>query len=582
MIYTVGTFIPKNMDTVPSELDMLLLSSNYSQKHDIFNHGLQLKEEASTLDPSEFHSNRVSATFESYGNPLFMKSDHSQEVNVINEEDTSLYSNEMKSRLQLFSKDPPKSIKTPIKSAPRKTRTDTVGTTFIKQMSSLCHHLETTTCTFIRCVKPNSSMTPGLFEHKFVMEQIRVLGIVQTCEVLKHGLPSRVHYLEIEALYRNKFSSRVLHIIRDLNEIGFTKAVIWALNIQPHQYELGKTRIFFTSSNISAMDRLLRVNMEGPDGLALMNGVVRYVIRRYWKRAVLYAEIQCAFRHLFIRCQIRRKCAILLQHTWRRYIGSLRRIRKQQLRASWRKAIYYTISCNILLENYLLIREATEMRLRAEAAAEEKMRKLQEEERKRSETIEIIHNRRRMSSASLGNALGNIVHRLSMDDSPFRAPTLSSVDEIDEEEDEEIKSMILASESARVKSEMRALVAASALATVSVCLFRWTKIKLFQAFEKWHEVCVYTDESSMNVSGRTRVLSMLQKTRQESQRHSRRGEETSLEEISSQCICFECRDRTAQLWCNSCLQVRLSHISTNIFSPIAQFVPNSFMVVVGL
>lgn len=556
VVYTIGTFIPKNVDTVPHELDILLMSSTHSQKYDIFNHGLVIKEEASILDPAEFHSNRVSATFESYGNPLFTRSDQTQEINAptTTEDETPLYSSEMKTRLQLFSKDSQKNVKTPSKVPSRKFRTETVGTTFVKQMSSLCHHLDTTTCTFIRCVKPNSSMTPGLFEHKFVMDQIRVLGIVQTCEVLKHGLPSRVHYLEIETLYRNKFSEKALHITRHLNEVSFTKAVLWALNIHQKHYQLGKTRIFFTSSNISAMDRLLRVDMNTSEGSILMDGVVRYVVRSYWKRAVVYAQARCKFLRLLRRSEVRCKCAIVLQRVWRRYIGSIRRVRKQQLRALWRKAIYYTFSCNILLENYLLIREATEMRLRAEAAAEEKMRKLQEEERKRSETIEIIHNRRRMSSISLGNALGNIVHRLSMDESPFRA-TLSCVNEMDDD-DEEIKSMIKATESARVQSEMRALVAASALATVSVCLFRWTKIKLFQAFEKWHEISFLSDESS-NISSRTRVLSMLQKTRQESQRHSRR-EESNNETASQHHVCFECHDRTAQLWCSSCLQVDLS------------------------
>jgi myosin heavy subunit len=617
VVYTVGTFIPKNMDTVPSELDILLSSgSTYSLKHDIFQQGLSSKEEAAThnFDPAEFHSNRISATFESYGNPMLstFREREGSVVSTIDEEEAggeqqhlqhqSLYSNEMKSKLQLFSNAQKAGAGggatgggAGARVAPKKTRTDTVGTTFIKQMASLCHHLDSTTCTFIRCVKPNSSMTPGLFEHKFVMDQVRVLGIVQTCEVLKQGLPSRVHYLEIETMYRQHhlFPERARHLTRHLNEVNFTKAVLWSLKIPRSQYELGKTRIFFTASNISAMDLLLRVDMEkDEERAALVSGVVRYVIRNYWRRAILYARIRSEVLKLYRWSQIRCQCAVIVQRGWRKYIGSLRRIRKQQLRSLWRKAIYFTVSCNILLENYLLIREATEMRLRAEAAAEERMRVLQEEERKRSETMEMISQnrrsiseKRRMSSVSLGNALGNLVSRLSMnEENVFRAPTLSCVAELGEgedgeegeDDDEEMKIMMKATESARVQSEMRALVAASALATVSVCLFRWTKIKLFQAFEKWHEVSFYSEElatAGNGTGGRTRVLSMLQKTRQGSQRHSRVGgvEEEKEEDTTTAtapCVCFECQDRTAQLWCSSCLQVfyLFSRDSPNISS----------------
>jgi hypothetical protein len=34
-----------------------------------------------------------------------------------------------------------------------------------------------------RCIKPNASMTPGVFNNKYVVEQLQCLGILQTCEV---------------------------------------------------------------------------------------------------------------------------------------------------------------------------------------------------------------------------------------------------------------------------------------------------------------------------------------------------------------------------------------------------------------
>jgi hypothetical protein len=57
--------------------------------------------------------------------------------------------------------------------------------------------------------------------------------------------------------------------------------------------------------------------------------------------------------------------------------------------------------------------------------------------------------------------------------------------------------MIMADDAAKAKPEMLALV-----------------IKLFQAFEKWHEVCFLDDDDLLVAHGRrARVLSMLERTK---------------------------------------------------------------------
>jgi hypothetical protein len=135
--------------------------------------------------------------------------------------------------------------------------------------------------------------------------------------------------------------------------------------------------------------------------------------------------------------------------------------------------------------------------------------------------------------------------------------------------------MIMADDAAKAKAEMLALVVASSLATVSVCLFRWTKIKLFQAFEKWHEVCFLDDDDLLVAHGRrARVLSMLERTKMGPGSAGRVG--SSLEDMDDDRVstisggpgavaskpkgaavikCFECQQRTAQAWCDNCFQV---------------------------
>jgi hypothetical protein len=66
-------------------------------------------------------------------------------------------------------------------------------------MQSLTKELGATKCNFIRCIKPNPQMSFGTMDRGYVVEQLRCLGILTTCEVLKAGMPTRIKYTELQA-----------------------------------------------------------------------------------------------------------------------------------------------------------------------------------------------------------------------------------------------------------------------------------------------------------------------------------------------------------------------------------------------
>lgn len=47
---------------------------------------------------------------------------------------------------------------------------------------------------FIRCIKSNNSKTPGMFESRVALEQIRYLGILDTIKMRKNSYSVRVKY----------------------------------------------------------------------------------------------------------------------------------------------------------------------------------------------------------------------------------------------------------------------------------------------------------------------------------------------------------------------------------------------------
>ncbi len=49
----------------------------------------------------------------------------------------------------------------------------------------------------LRCIKPNAQMQTGVFHNGYVVDQLRALGILQACEVLKICLPTRITYADL-------------------------------------------------------------------------------------------------------------------------------------------------------------------------------------------------------------------------------------------------------------------------------------------------------------------------------------------------------------------------------------------------
>ena len=71
------------------------------------------------------------------------------------------------------------------KSSKHKNRGETLASKFSSQMQVLVRELESTWCSFVRCIKPNPNMQVGVFDSDYVLQQLKWAGIRQTCDVLR-------------------------------------------------------------------------------------------------------------------------------------------------------------------------------------------------------------------------------------------------------------------------------------------------------------------------------------------------------------------------------------------------------------
>jgi myosin heavy subunit len=147
----------------------------------------------------------------------------------------------------------------------KKVKSTTVSQAFVKSMKSLTEELSQTKCNFIRCIKPNPQMRPGIFNRLYVVDQLRCLGILATCEVLKAGMPTRVTYKELMNALGN-LPPATLDLFAGQPEEVLIAASMWAFEVPADAYQLGRTRVFFKAGEISRVESMLKTDLSGPAG----------------------------------------------------------------------------------------------------------------------------------------------------------------------------------------------------------------------------------------------------------------------------------------------------------------------------
>ncbi|KAE8908079.1 Unconventional [Phytophthora fragariae] len=202
-----------------------------------------------------------------------------------------------------------------------------VSAKFCDQMQELTDTLNATRCNFIRCIKPNPTMTPGAFDHGYVVDQLRCSGMLATCELLKVGLPTRVSYEEICRIYKPVLPPSVTPMFDAYNDRTFTEAVLWSFRVEPDAYRLGRTKVFFKTGKIALLDALLKVDMKkmGPWIVARLR---KWLARRRWRYALAKVLAQRAFLRLLEDTRRRKAAVVKMQAVMRMFA-----VRKQFIRA---------------------------------------------------------------------------------------------------------------------------------------------------------------------------------------------------------------------------------------------------------
>eukprot|EP00878_Enallax_costatus_P022226 GHUV01023569.1.p1 GENE.GHUV01023569.1~~GHUV01023569.1.p1 ORF type:complete len:1540 (+),score=641.95 GHUV01023569.1:53-4672(+) len=123
----------------------------------------------------------------------------------------------------------------------------TVSSRFTGQLKDLVSMLDTTGLHFVRCIKPNSALSPGSFTSDLVLQQLRCCGVLEVARVSRAGYPTRYRHADFVQRYQILLPREQQDMVLS-NEVGTRSAVqqlLGVFKVPPGQYEMGKTKVFF-------------------------------------------------------------------------------------------------------------------------------------------------------------------------------------------------------------------------------------------------------------------------------------------------------------------------------------------------
>ncbi|CAK4076326.1 unnamed protein product [Aphanomyces euteiches] len=333
------------------------------------------------------------------------------------------------------------------KAAPGKKKIlKSVAAKFTKQMQELVDTLDATRCNFIRCIKPNALMKVGLFDPRYVVGQLRCQGIMQTAQVLKVGLPTRVAYSELVGAYKKYMPPDAQRLFAQQSDATLITAILWAFQVPDDAFKLGISKLFFKAGKISMLDAMLKLNWA-TDGPRIVGRMKLWLARRRWRVALAKVLSQLEWKNMLRRIQYRKDAVRRIQQWWRGF--SVRHLFLKQKSAA---VLVQSIFRGYKGRQMFKVKKI-EMIAAANARAEESRRQAEEAKRAQEAAQRAAEEARRAADEALKEAQLRAVaeeERRKMEDEAKRA-------------EEEAIALAHAAEAAVREAEMAAAEAAAAV-----------------------------------------------------------------------------------------------------------------------
>ncbi|WZZ73053.1 hypothetical protein YC2023_084423 [Brassica napus] len=162
----------------------------------------------------------------------------------------------------------------PMSDDSNKSKFSSIGTRFKQQLVSLLEILNTTEPHYIRCIKPNNLLKPGIFENENILQQLRCGGVMEAIRISCAGYPTRKHFDE----FLDRFGILAPEVlVKNSDDPDACKKLLAKVGLEG--YQIGKTKVFLRAGQMADLDTR-RTEVLGRSASIIQRKVRSYLAKK--------------------------------------------------------------------------------------------------------------------------------------------------------------------------------------------------------------------------------------------------------------------------------------------------------------
>ncbi|XP_042449136.1 myosin-6-like [Zingiber officinale] len=174
--------------------------------------------------------------------------------------------------------------------ASKSSKFSSIGSRFKQQLQSLLETLSSTEPHYIRCVKPNNLLKPGIFENQNVLQQLRCGGVMEAIRISCAGYPTRRAFCE----FIDRFGILSPEVLDgSCDELTAAKRLLEKTGLKA--YQIGKSKVFLRAGQMAELDAR-RNEVLGRSAGTIQRKVRSYLARKNFivlKNSVIQIQAIC-------------------------------------------------------------------------------------------------------------------------------------------------------------------------------------------------------------------------------------------------------------------------------------------------
>ncbi|ORC86814.1 myosin heavy chain [Trypanosoma theileri] len=205
----------------------------------------------------------------------------------------------------------------------------TVASTFRNSLRLLMETLNSSTCNWVRCIRPHSRRQPGLFDGKLVLEQLVATGVLSTIKQRQDNFPVRPTCNEFMHHYHVLFQLNPSIRVRMTNKEKII-ALLLREKINTKSFQVGNSRVFLTPEASRELESKRQQCMVLH--ARVIEQYVTAFISRLYRRILLLTRYAIKMQRVFRTNMCIRRCI-------NQYYDELRRKRYERFLAELKKIL---------------------------------------------------------------------------------------------------------------------------------------------------------------------------------------------------------------------------------------------------